>query len=136
MDEIRVCNYCGAPTEERFSGDEGWTFCIEGCGCLEGEKPVYRDICDCSEFVEDCSCMITEDQKVQIRILVWNVDYMGYLKMYKESVKREIDGLTAVEAQKFIWRLETCQMMKNIDAGNGGYGQKEIIEKLNKIQKQ
>jgi predicted DNA-binding transcriptional regulator AlpA len=31
------CPHCGAPTEEKFSGDEGWTFCTDGCGCIEGD---------------------------------------------------------------------------------------------------
>ena len=35
-EEITVCAACFADTEERSSGDEGWTFCSNGCGCLEG----------------------------------------------------------------------------------------------------
>lgn len=59
-EQVRVCNYCGAPTEEMFSGDEGATFCTDGCGCLEGEKPEYRYEChDCKSLLredEDCGC--------------------------------------------------------------------------------
>jgi hypothetical protein len=40
-DSVQVCPQCGAPTEERQVGDEGFTFCSEGCGCLEGETPLY-----------------------------------------------------------------------------------------------
>ena len=36
QEEITVCAICHADTEERSSGDEGWTFCSDGCGCLEG----------------------------------------------------------------------------------------------------
>jgi hypothetical protein len=78
--------------------------------------------------------LITEEQKIQISRLLWVVDSKDYRKMYKESVGREVDGLTVEEAQKFIWRLESCPMVKNIDGGPGGYGQKEIINKLNKLR--
>jgi hypothetical protein len=57
FEEISVCPYCNAPTEEKFSGDEGWTFCPEGCGCLEGEKSVYKFICpDCEEVCDEDAC--------------------------------------------------------------------------------
>jgi hypothetical protein len=55
---IRVCNYCDAPTEEVWSGDEGFTFCSDGCGCMEGEKDVYKLWCpNCEEYVDtECNC--------------------------------------------------------------------------------
>ena len=33
---ITVCADCGEPTEEKWSGDEGWTVC-SGCGNVEGD---------------------------------------------------------------------------------------------------
>ena len=59
FEEISVCPHCDAPTVEEFAGDEGWTFCSDGCGCLEGDKTVYKFICpDCEEICdeEDCKC--------------------------------------------------------------------------------
>jgi hypothetical protein len=58
-EEISVCPHCNAPTEERFIGDEGWTFCTDGCGCLEGDKPMHKFQCShCMEIqdVEECNC--------------------------------------------------------------------------------
>ena len=45
-EEVSVCPYCEAPTEEIFCGDEGWTFCSDGCGCLEGHDVVYKILDD------------------------------------------------------------------------------------------
>jgi hypothetical protein len=59
FEEVSVCPYCDALTEERFSGDEGFTFCSDGCGCLEGEKSVYKFEClICHELRDspECSC--------------------------------------------------------------------------------
>ncbi len=44
LDELQVCPHCGATTEERSSGDEGWTFCTEECGCLEGSETTYMTV--------------------------------------------------------------------------------------------
>ena len=35
-DIFEVCPFCYAEVEEKHMGDEGWTFCSEDCGCLEG----------------------------------------------------------------------------------------------------
>ncbi len=47
-DEITVCGYCGGETEELRAGDEGWTYCTMGCGCLEGlggtTHTTYREL--------------------------------------------------------------------------------------------
>lgn len=57
FEEISVCPHCNAPTEERHSGDEGWTFCSDGCGCLEGDRTVYKFICsDCEEICDEEKC--------------------------------------------------------------------------------
>lgn len=57
FEEVSVCPHCDAPTVERSSGDEGFTFCSEDCGCLEGEKSVYKFICpDCEEVKDEAKC--------------------------------------------------------------------------------
>jgi len=59
FEEISLCPYCEAPTEEKFSGDEGWTFCSDGCGCLEGVDLIHKFIClKCQEICdkEECNC--------------------------------------------------------------------------------
>ncbi len=59
FEEISVCPHCLMPTVEKFSGDEGWTFCSEDCGCLEGEKPLYKFECSrCGDLkdTEECNC--------------------------------------------------------------------------------
>jgi hypothetical protein len=59
MEEITVCPYCENPTEERSIGDEGFTFCSDGCGCLEGEKAVVKYVCEkCGDLIdfEVCNC--------------------------------------------------------------------------------
>lgn len=59
FEEISVCPHCHAPTEEKFSGDEGWTFCSDGCGCLEGDRTVHKFLClNCEEICDEekCNC--------------------------------------------------------------------------------
>lgn len=64
FEEISVCPYCDAPTEEKFSGDEGWTFCSDGCGCLEGEHKVYKFECPkCHELRDEPKCNCKEVTK-------------------------------------------------------------------------
>lgn len=59
FEEVSTCPHCGAMTEERFIGDEGWTFCSEDCGCLEGDRLVTKYLClTCYELKdsEKCAC--------------------------------------------------------------------------------
>lgn len=57
FEEVTVCPHCGALTEERHSGDEGWTFCSDGCGCLEGDNLERKFECSqCGELKNDDSC--------------------------------------------------------------------------------
>lgn len=59
FEEVKVCPHCGALSEEKFSGDEGWSFCSDGCGCIEGERSVYKFECpDCHELCDEekCNC--------------------------------------------------------------------------------
>lgn len=57
FEEITVCPHCGEPTEERFSGDEGWTFCSDECGCLEGDRLERKFLCTmCNEIKDDDAC--------------------------------------------------------------------------------
>ncbi len=61
--EISVCPHCDMPTEERFSGDEGWTFCSDGCGCLEGDGVVYKFECqECYSICDDEKCICKPSQ--------------------------------------------------------------------------
>lgn len=46
IDTVSCCPYCNALTEERGFGDEGWTFCSEDCGCLEGANTVEMSVRD------------------------------------------------------------------------------------------
>ena len=60
FEEVQVCPHCGALAEEKFSGDEGWTFCTDGCGCIEGDKSVYKFECNkCFSIceTEKCDCI-------------------------------------------------------------------------------
>ena len=57
--EISVCPHCGEPTEEKFSGDEGWTFCMGECGCIEGDRTETKFECQkCHELCDEeiCNC--------------------------------------------------------------------------------
>ncbi len=57
FEEVQVCPFCGAETEERGLGDEGWTFCSDDCGCLEGEKPVHKFACvKCGNICDEEKC--------------------------------------------------------------------------------
>lgn len=57
FEEISVCPHCNEPTEERFSGDEGWTFCSGECGCLEGDHVETKYVCpNCEEIVDEPKC--------------------------------------------------------------------------------
>lgn len=59
FEEISVCPHCGEPSEERFSGDEGWAFCSDGCGCIEGDGTLTKFVCsECEEIVDEekCNC--------------------------------------------------------------------------------
>src|SRR5580765_2101811 len=59
FNEISVCPHCNAPTVERYVGTEGWTFCSDECGCLEGERLLHKYECSkCWEVcdAEYCSC--------------------------------------------------------------------------------
>lgn len=57
FEEVKVCPHCGAPSEEKFSGDEGWSFCSDGCGSIEGEKSVYKFECpSCHELKDEPKC--------------------------------------------------------------------------------
>jgi hypothetical protein len=59
FEEISVCPHCNEPAEEKFSGDEGWTFCSGECGCIEGEGSVHKFICKKCEQIcdeEKCEC--------------------------------------------------------------------------------
>ena len=59
FEEVTVCPYCSQPTKEMMLGDEGFTFCSDGCGCLEGEKTVYKLVCKkCDQIcdLEKCDC--------------------------------------------------------------------------------
>lgn len=57
FEEVSVCPHCGALTEERFFGDEGWTFCADGCGCLEGDRVEYKFMClSCEEICDEEKC--------------------------------------------------------------------------------
>lgn len=57
--EVSVCPHCDAIAEERWIGDEGFTFCSEDCGCLEGQDKVRKFECqECFELYDDeeCNC--------------------------------------------------------------------------------
>ena len=54
-EEMSVCSGCGFPTEERFSGDEGWSVC-ENCGPVEGNTK-YRFV-----NIDDWDDCITEEE--------------------------------------------------------------------------
>ena len=57
FEEVSVCPHCGALTVEKFSGGEGWTFCSDGCGCLEGDRIEHKIECSqCHEIKDDESC--------------------------------------------------------------------------------
>lgn len=57
FEEISVCPHCGAQTEERFLGDEGWTFCSDECGCLEGDIIEHKFLCnECGEICDEEKC--------------------------------------------------------------------------------
>lgn len=57
FEEVSACPHCGNLAEERFSGDEGWTFCTEECGCIEFEGSVTRYCCpDCKELKNEPKC--------------------------------------------------------------------------------
>lgn len=59
FEEVKVCPHCGAESEEQFSGDEGWSFCSDGCGCIEGDRSVYKFRCPSCEELKDtehCDC--------------------------------------------------------------------------------
>jgi len=61
FEEVSVCPHCNALAEERFSGDEGWTFCTDGCGCIEGEGSVSKFMCNKCEEIKDeeiCNCKL------------------------------------------------------------------------------
>lgn len=62
--EVSVCPYCGALAEERgFGGNDGATFCSDGCGCIEGEGSVTKFVCPhCEELCDDekCDCTTKE----------------------------------------------------------------------------
>lgn len=61
FEEIGVCPHCGSNTVERFSGDEGWTFCSDGCGCLEGAERTSKFECSiCREFSDEPKCLCYE----------------------------------------------------------------------------
>lgn len=59
FNEVQVCPHCNAMAEEKFAGDEGWTFCSDGCGCIEGDVSVFKFECSsCHEIcdTENCEC--------------------------------------------------------------------------------
>lgn len=59
FEEISCCPHCGEPSEERFSGDEGWTFCSGECGCIEFEGSETRYCCsECGDIFDEpiCAC--------------------------------------------------------------------------------
>lgn len=59
FDEVTVCPHCGSLTEEKFIGDEGATFCTDGCGNLEGYGLIHKFQCKkCYEIVDEekCNC--------------------------------------------------------------------------------
>lgn len=57
FDEVTVCPHCGVLTEEKFSGDEGWTFCSDLCGCIEGDTLDHKFECpDCHELLDEPKC--------------------------------------------------------------------------------
>lgn len=61
FEEVKVCPHCGALSEERFSGDEGWSFCTEECGCIEGDPPVHKFQCsECGNLCDEekCNCHV------------------------------------------------------------------------------
>lgn len=84
---------------------------------------------------------ITEEQKVEITRLLWKVNEQDYRRTYgvKEftiaRAKEFMHTLSSEEAQKFIWKLEQCQDVQNIDGGPGGYSQTDIKKKVAKITK-
>lgn len=64
FEEISVCPHCNAPTEQRFSGDEGFTFCTDECGCIEGERTVYKFEClNCHGICDEEKCTCTPATK-------------------------------------------------------------------------
>jgi hypothetical protein len=84
---------------------------------------------------------ITDEQKAIVKKLIYGVDEEAYRRMYKvrdfsEARAHEfMHKLSAEQAQAFIWKLEACQAVKNIDGGPGGYSQGDILKKLDDIQK-
>src|SRR6478736_1725153 len=57
FDEVTVCPHCGSLTEEKFIGDEGATFCTDGCGNLEGNGVLHKFQCKkCYEIVDEEKC--------------------------------------------------------------------------------
>lgn len=72
FEEISVCPFCDAPTEERFSGDEGFTFCTGDCGCLEGEKTVSKFVCGiCGEICDEEKCPDCNNDDPELGHLVY-----------------------------------------------------------------
>lgn len=68
FEEVSVCPHCGSLTEEKFAGDEGWTFCTDGCGCLEGDRPIHKFLCsECEEIcdTENCNCKPLTETKMR-----------------------------------------------------------------------
>lgn len=61
FEKISVCPWCYSLTEEKLIRNERFTFCTDGCGCLEGEKKVYRYICNkCDSVCNEPMCMCHE----------------------------------------------------------------------------
>jgi len=57
FEEVKVCPHCGALSEEKFSGDEGWSFCTDECGCIEGSPTVHKFECsDCKDLLDEPKC--------------------------------------------------------------------------------
>jgi len=74
FDEVSLCPHCGAQTEEKFSGDEGWTFCSDGCGCLEGDRLDHKFIClNCESICDEekCNCMTPETVQIKVSENYW-----------------------------------------------------------------
>lgn len=112
FEEVSVCPHCGALTEEKFSGDEGWTFCTDGCGCLEGDRIEHKFICKYCEEIKD-----TEHCETCISITL---------------IKQEEKFGCAIACMAMILN-KTYQELKTMLPSNRGYGDKNGMDSQDQI---
>lgn len=61
FEQVSLCPHCLSIAEVRPVADEHFLFCTDGCGCLEGWRPVEKFECSiCKELHDEPECDCTK----------------------------------------------------------------------------